>query len=413
MTSLLLRAERMFDGEEFLESPRVLIEDDVVAAVSTHSDPPHGPETTVVDLPGTTLLPGLIDSHVHATLPGGMVPPTEPDHITAVVLGNLQKSVQAGVTFVRDCGSPGKTLLQLREDLPEDAAGFVLAGPALTVPNGHAHALGREVAGENDLRLAVEQLADSRVDFIKVIGCGGGTPGTDPLASSYSARELDAVVGAANKRGLPVTLHALNAETVTLGLEAGVRFFEHGWLYQDEQRHFRPELLDQLAASGAVICPTMWASAHRIPILKRHLEESRGDQEARKELDLIQRRTDFVVRSVADCHAAGVRLIAGTDAGWREVGFGDLVEELLLLTECGLSITETLASATRKAAEALRLHTRAGRVAPGWSADIAAVPADPNLDPAVLRRIRTITLRGTLQEQPRTNRKEKSWMQTS
>lgn len=412
MSSLLLRADVLFNGANLLRSPRVLIADDVITAVSTHEDPPYEHETTVINLPGITLLPGLIDSHVHATLPGGMVPPTEPDQLVEVATGNLRLAAQAGITYVRDCGSPGDTLLRLRDDAPEELARCLVAGPALTLPGGHAHTLGREVAGVKALRAVVDDLADAKVDFIKVIGCGGGTPGTDPLSSSYTANELRAVIDTARSRGLPVTVHALNADTIQLGLDAGVQNFEHGWLYQDAHPLPSGAVLERLAESGAVICPTIWAVAHRIPLLRRQLDESPSDSLARAELDAVQRLTELVLRSVSDCHAAGIRVIAGTDAGWRGVAFGELVDELLLLQQCGLSPIDAIASATQTPADALGLGNRAGRIAPGWTADLIAVSGDPSIDLGALRQIEMTILRGQPLDQPRGQEGRQPWIQT-
>jgi imidazolonepropionase-like amidohydrolase len=248
---------------------------------------------------------------------------------------------------------------------------------------------------------AVHDLAKANVDWIKVIGCGGGTPGTDPLVSTYTADELRAVVETARAHGLPVTVHALNAGTISLGLDAGVRHFEHGWLYQPGSTLAHGATLERLAATGVVICPTIWATAHRVPLLRRRLQDSPSDSQARADLDDVLRRTDAVIRSVSDCHAVGVRLIAGTDAGWRGVGFGDLVDELLLLRRCGLSAIDTLASATQVAADVLGVGACTGRIAPGYTADLIAVAGDPTVDLEVLRRVQLTIIRGRQLHQSR------------
>ncbi|MTD55594.1 amidohydrolase family protein [Amycolatopsis pithecellobii] len=394
MSSLLLRADSLFDGANLLPSPRVLITGELITAVRAHDDPAYGPGTTVMDLPGTTLLPGLIDSHVHATLRGGMSPPNGPEALSDVAAGNLRVAAQAGITTVRDCGSPGDSMIRLRDTAMRGLPHCVVAGPALTPPGGHAHSFGREVSGVGELRESVHDLAKANVDWIKVIGCGGGTPGTDPLVSTYTADELRAVVQTAREHGLPVTVHALNSETISLGLDAGVRHFEHGWPDQARSSIAHGALLERLATTGVVICPTIWAVAHRVPLLRRRLRDSPSDSQARADLDEALRRTDAVIRSVGDCHTAGVRLIAGTDAGWRDVGFADLVDELLLLQRCGLPAIDALASATRVAADALGVGARAGRIAPGYTADLIAVAGDPTVDLEVLRRVRLTIIGG-------------------
>jgi imidazolonepropionase-like amidohydrolase len=399
MSGLLLRADALLDGADRLVNPRVLITDETITAVREHEDPAHGPQTLVVDLPGTTLLPGMIDSHVHATLRGGMSPPDGED-LRDVATENLGVAAQAGITTVRDCGSPARTMIRLRDAATTGLPLCLVAGPALTPPGGHAHSFGREVAGMAGLTKSVHDLAKAGVDWIKIIGCGGGTPGTDPLISTYTVAELRAVNETARGHGLPVTVHALNAETVALGLDAGVRNFEHGWLYQHDAPSAAGSLLERLAGAGVVVCPTIWATAHRVPLLRRRLRESPSDGQARAELDLAQRRTDAVVRSVHDCHLAGVRLIAGTDAGWRDVGFGDLVDELLLLERCGLSPSEALACATRTAADALGLGARVGRIAPGRLANIIAVAGDPSVELEALRRVQLTVMRGRPLKKP-------------
>lgn len=407
MTDVLLRADSLLDGPRSIPEPRVLIADDVITAVTSHDDPPHGARTTVVDLPGATLLPGLVDCHVHATLDGGMSPPTGAgqalDHLRDVASDNLRAAACAGITTVRDCGSPGDSMLGLRGTPFPGLPRCLVAGPALTPPDGHAHTLGREVAGAAGLRDAVADLASANVDWVKVIGSGGGTPGTDPLAPTYTVDELRVVVDSAGVHGLPVTVHALNADTVRRAIDAGVRCLEHGWLYRagTPDPTARGALPEKLAENGIAVCPTIWAIAHRVQLLRRRLRESPAYVGARAELDTALRLTELVLRCVAEYHAAGVTIVAGTDAGWRGVRFDDLVEELLLLRECGLSTDETLAAATGRAADVLGLGEHTGRVVPGWSADLVAVTGDPRVDLNALRRVELTVMRGRMVDRPR------------
>jgi imidazolonepropionase-like amidohydrolase len=387
MKATLIRAEWLIDGNEKVFEPRVLVQDGVVTSVTSRRDPELDQSTRILNFEGLTLSPGLIDSHVHATLAGGTEPPALSEHQTQTAVTNLAAAASAGVTTVRDCGSLRPILRQVRDSQTSGIANSLIAGPALTAPGGHARSIGWEVRGVKNLRSAVIELARDGVDWIKVIGCGGGTPGTDPLSSTYSQAELRAVVDVSSQMNLSITLHALNPDTVRRGLAAGVRNFEHAWLYRESDPNDRGELAGELAEANAVICPTIWAIAHRIPILRRLVQASPGASKVRDEIDLVKSQTDLVLASVADCHAAGVSIIAGTDAGWRDVSFVDLPQELSLMNECGLTPAQALKSATSDAARALGVGGRKGRIAPGFDADLIATRGDPSVDLGALRRV--------------------------
>lgn len=381
MTRQLLLADALFDGTRVLSPARVLIEAGRIVDTAWVGDPPPG--TAEVDLRGTTLIPGLRDAHVHLALAGGMFPPEGPGEIRRVALANLAVAAGSGVTLVRDCGSPGLEILRLRDEGAEGLPRIEAAGPALTTPGGHAVSLGREASGPAGLRRAVAEVAAAGADFVKLVGSGGGTPGTDPERPAFSADELRAATSAATAYGLDITMHALNGHALRRGLEAGVRDFQHGWFEPGDSAF--AGLPDRLAEAGAVVCPTVWAIAHRIPILRRRIAEWPDDAAARAELDGVQRLTERVQRCVRLLHGAGVRIVAGTDAGWREVGFGEVAEEVMLLAECGLSAQEALGCAT-------------GTVKPGEPADLVAVDGDPLRDLGALRRVHSVVRAGTRAE---------------
>lgn len=390
----LVRAKAMFDGERRVGMPRVLIDRGLIVDIAVGHDPVVPPGTAEIDLHDETLLPGLIDAHVHATLARGLYPPDSARAQRETAIGNLRAAARSGITTVRDCGSQGNTMRELRDRPLADMSRPLIAGPALTIRGGHARTLGREISDESDMVSAIEELALYGVDLIKIIGCGGGTPGTDPLQSSFTLRELKAAVATATSHGLPVTVHALNSETVGLALRAGVRFFEHGWLYQAEPTKAETATLAELAQTSAVVCPTIWATAHQVPAIRERLRSAEGDEVARSDLDAALRRREAVMRSVSDSHHAGVRIVAGTDAAWRDVKFTDLVEEILLFERCGMTTTEALMSATSTSADALGIGAEKGRIATGRTADLIAVRGDPMVDLESLRDVRWTMIAG-------------------
>src|SRR5581483_544893 len=227
-----LRAARLFDGADptLVEHPLVLIEDGRIAAVHPgRREPPPG--TEMVDLGDVTLLPGLIDTHVHLGFDAGRTPVARmlADDDTVLVLRMrraARRALAAGITTVRDLGDRGYLGLALRDWFragEESGPEIVAAGPPITVTGGHCHFMGGEADGEIEVRRAVRARVKQGVDVIKIMATGGQmTPGTNPLAAQYTVAELSAAAEEAHRLGRTITAHAHGVAGIAAAVEAGV-----------------------------------------------------------------------------------------------------------------------------------------------------------------------------------------------
>ncbi|WP_228389421.1 amidohydrolase family protein [Cumulibacter manganitolerans] len=259
----------MFDGTgaALIAEPAVLVDDDRIIGVFSAgssgggSPPPVG--TTVIDLPGCTLLPGLIDTHVHLAFdagpdPVGALAARSDDAVVAAMIDAGRSALRGGVTTVRDLGDRDYLSLGLRgrADLPT----IVASGPPITTRQGHCHYLGGGIEPtEPAMRRAVAEHADRGVDVVKVMASGGTlTPGTYQHLPQFDGPLLRVAVDEAHRRGLPLTAHAHAVTAVLDAVAAGADGVEHcSFWTEDGVAAPSNEQLDALKRSGIVVGATV------------------------------------------------------------------------------------------------------------------------------------------------------------
>jgi imidazolonepropionase-like amidohydrolase len=384
-----IRAARLFDGRsaDLMSDPTVVLDGATIVAIVQSGPVPDGAH--VVDLPGATLLPGLIDGHVHLGFDSSADPVAtlrERDDAEAfVAMTNAARAAtRGGVTTVRDLGDRGYLSLGLRQAATTDPTlpHILAAGPPITTPGGHCHFLGVEAAGADAIRASVRDHAERGVDVIKIMASGGNmTPGSRPDLPQYGLDELRAAVEEAHRWGLPITAHAHATRSVIDALAAGVNGIEHmSFMTADGVDPIPDEVLTALARRNVTVSMTLGTV------------EAVGIQPPP---GLVARRPALLAngRKVVAC---GARVIAGTDAGIGPSKPPDVVrwavQQFQLL---GLTAAEALTICTAQAASELGLGNRKGQLKPGYDADILAVDGDPLTDPAALHAIRAVYVRGT------------------
>jgi imidazolonepropionase-like amidohydrolase len=386
------RADRAFDGERSLPGGALVLVDDgtIIGVEPGSAAAPDGCEVTY--LPGTTLLPGLIDSHVHLCGDGGpnaldRIPGLAEDDLDQVITTALRTQLASGVTAVRDLGDHRWAVVD-HHRAAGDGPTVVASGPPITSMRGHCWSMGGEVSGAEDIRRAVRERAERGADLVKVMASGGVmTVTTDVLACQFTLPELRLVIEEAHRFGLPVTAHAHALEAVQLCVEAGVDGIEHCSCIIATGIHTPPELVERLAAAGTVVCPTLGRDLDRVggqlpPQIQAVMDRTGITWEAR-------------LAQVADLYRGGVTLISGADAGINPgKPHGVLRHAIADLVACGVPTQTALASATSHAARACGLAGRTGRLRTGLDADLLIVDGDPTADVTALHHVHAVISRG-------------------
>ena len=401
MSTLILKAKRLIDGsgKPPLNDPVVLVRSDKVAGVF-QGQLPEGLSTAdseVLDFPESTLLPGLIDCHVHLNLPGDGTEFTETVSesdgvLVAASIRNASMALEAGITSLRDCGCRGTTALQARRAIELGYAQgprIIVCGPPITITGGHCWYFGGEADGVDGVRLKAREIAKLGADFIKVMGSGGGTPNTKAWLPAFTREEISAVCDEAHRLGRKVSVHCLCADAIEYAADAGVDQIEHAsfMISSDRTQVFVPSAAEKVANAGVLVTATLAVTVHPIQVL--HAREGRTARQ-QSYLDNSMVTHEENMKLFARMLNAGVKFVAGTDAGWLYTPFGSLVDEVELMYHGGLSSMEAIVSATSRAALSLGIEQTVGTVQAGYEADIIAVRGNPLEKVSALRDVNLV-----------------------
>ncbi len=392
-----LRSSVAFDGERFVAGgATVLIEGDHIVGVEPYDfTPPADVEVTTY---GGTVLPGLVDAHVHLVadgVPGSLeaAGTMSDDEIDAVIRRTLSQQAAGGVTTVRDLGDRRYRTLGFRDAGAPGVPRIVAAGPPFTVADGHCHYLGGAAEGPHAIRSAMAEHVERGVDVIKVMASGGMlTPGSDQLGVQFSAEDLRLVVDLGHAAGLHVLAHTHSLRGAWHAVDAGVDGLEHFSCLTEEGLRTPPDLLDAVATAGIVVDPTIgW---NRVAIKMGALAPKLRELMERLGLDPDTMRVARAEQlRLALEH--GVRVVSGTDAGIGGAKLhGDGVWRSVVELTDACPFEHALATATSDAAEVLGLASVTGRLRPGLAADLLVVDGDVRADHDALGRPVAVYVRG-------------------
>jgi imidazolonepropionase-like amidohydrolase len=384
----VIRAAWLFDGTGagLIPDPTLVLDGPTILSIGSGAPTPEG--ATVVDLAGTTLLPGLVDGHVHLCFDSSLDPVAslagwDDAEAFAAMTAVARAAARGGVTTVRDLGDRRYLALGVRAAAATDPTlpEVLAAGPPITTPGGHCHFLGESASGVDGVRRAVREHAEHGVDVIKIMASGGNmTAGSRPDLPQYGVAELRAAVDEAHRHHLPITAHAHATQSIVDGLAAGLDGFEHlTFMTADGVDPISDEVMAALVRQRVTVGMTL--GTVDVP----GVQPPPG---------MVARRPALVANG-RRLLAAGVHMIPGTDAGIAPIKPPDTVRwAVAQFQSLGMTPSQALHTCTAGAAMALGLGHRKGQLRPGYDADILAVTGDPLTDPTALHAVQAVYVRG-------------------
>lgn len=389
----VLQGFRLIDGSgrAALDDALLVIENDKIKTVGKSGDVPLPAGGEVTDLTGKTVLPGLIDAHVHLFFnpvadPLAFAAGESDNTATLRAAGNGQKTLRSGITTVRDLGWRSFACIDLRNAV----AGWVIEGPRiltcgqfLTMTGGHVWPCGFEADGPEELRKGARLQLKAGADLIKLMATGGVlTPGVEPGSSQLDEEEMRAAIVEAKKAGKGAAAHAQGTEGIKNAIRAGVSSIEHGMILDEEA-------VSLLLERDVYLVPTLSAPYW---ISRRGSAEGIPDYMMEKNNKIMeQHKVSFRM-----AYEAGVKIAMGTDAGTPFNEHGSNCLELKLMVEQGMQPLEAITAATLNSARLLGIEAQAGTVTPGKEADLLVLNSNPLQDMAALSDIHSVYKGGRL-----------------
>jgi len=357
-----VRFGRLWDGSRIVPDAVVIVEGDRIVRVATgDAGVPAGAET--VDLRRFTGLPGLIDLHTHMTYYWDRQPGTRPlgqrrrPAVTVFLAqDNARRTLETGVTTVRDLGASNETDYAMRDLIGMGA----MIGPRMFVAGQGISSRAGATPDPDAMRKAVEDRVKAGSDWIKVYGSRGSFDSVD-TTQTVTFEEMKAIVDTAHGLNRKVAIHSYGPSGAKDAVRAGADSVEHGIDLDDET-------FAEMVRRGTVWVPTIDHNRYYVDAKDEYgfKPEAIGPLK-----DYIQRNLESTRRAVK----AGVRIGMGSDAVYSM--FGQNTRELEWLVKAGMTPEQALESATTVAADLLGAQERLGRVAPGFAADLVAVEGDP------------------------------------
>ena len=360
----------VFDGTgRMLSDHGVMVEGDSIIALAPSAEF-DGYAGSRVDTSGGTLLPGLIDCHVHLFYGGEPDPGTvqgklSDGQITMKALENAQATLAGGITAIRDCG--GKDYLEFAVRDAVNAGRHLgptirAVGRMICMTGGHGNRIGRVADGVQEVITAVREQVHAGADQIKIMATGGVmTPGVNPEDAHYTAQEIGAGIAEAKRFNKKSASHAQGSEGILNAVRGGISSIEHGIFMTDD-------CIAEMLAAGTYLVPTLAAVGN----IMSHADQGVLDYVIEKAGRVLETHKESVRRY----YQAGGLIAMGTDAGTPFNFHGANALELGYMVDIGISPEDAMVISTRNAADLLNLENQ-GLIAAGMKADLLVVDGNP------------------------------------
>ena len=376
MGHTLIRGQALYNGEQYLkdEPAALLISGERILSLGREALAATDADVNVIECPGQTLMPGMIDCHNHLSLdprlPDYLLGMNDPlPELTLRAVQTMEADLMSGVTTSRCLGDKAFLDVHCRKAQDEGR----LPGPRLKVATRgiralHGHGfVGYAVDGPENVRTVVRENVAAGADLIKIY-LTGSLKGPQGLPCTFSEAEVQMLVAEAHRAGLPVATHCIGGPGLDLALTCGIDVIEHGYF-------MTPKQIEAMAGGPAwlVLTPSIFFTDARLQTLHGNL----------KELHLEQR--DEVGSVMAQVVNADIRWAIGTDGM-----HGQLAVEVAHVVGFGAKPADAIAGVTTRAAELCGLAEDIGRLAKGKLADVIGVEGDPLQDVSALRQVKTV-----------------------
>ena len=370
---VLYKGGALFDGENAPVSGHgVMVEDDKVVRVAPETEY-DGFEGQTVDTAGGTLMPGLIDCHVHLCLgaegdPGTAAEKLLPGQTVMKALARAQATLASGVTGIRDCGGRNYLEFAVRDACnggDQMGPSIRASGRMICMTGGHGNQHGRVADGIDEIVKAVREQIHAGSDLIKIMATGGiMTPGVNPEDAHYSAEEMAAGISEANRFHRRTASHAQGAEGILNAVRGGITSIEHGIFMTDE-------CVQEMLEREVYLVPTLAAL--------QNIVSNKGNGIPDYVIEKAERIAESHVNSIKTFYDAGGKIAMGTDAGTPFNKHGANSDELALMVGIGIDPLDALRIGTSSAADLVDLEGE-GRITEGSFADFLLVDGDPVSD---------------------------------
>ncbi|MDC0047262.1 amidohydrolase family protein [Chloroflexi bacterium] len=347
---------------------------------------PTGLDYKLIDYSDKTILPGLIDSHVHLTGIGdgrsGDQLAQLPDEVLSInMANNAKKHLHSGVTTVRDCGAKNDTAFHLRTAAQMgiiESPRLVLSGRPLAIIGGHLSYFGEQITGTNECRAAVRYLIKQGADFIKVTASGGSTNTSFPLKPSFSQEELNVIVEEAHKFGKHVAAHCHNSESMVRSLKAGVDTIIHGVFKEsDGTNKYREDVVELMLKNNTFVNPTLAPGMMRVKIMENKKNEGNFSESNQEEMDKVLFEHEYRMECFNKMYEAGISMSAGSDSAWGAYEMGNFFLDIEGHVAGGQSPMEAIKSATSVASQSCWIDDSIGSIEIGKLADMIVLDESP------------------------------------